>query len=70
MSIIAAMKETTALRLDVDLMNAMRQVKEADGIPITTQIEFAVRAWLTLRGVKLKSDSKRRPTSSNRSNRR
>ena len=39
-------KETTALRIDVDLLAAMRQLKEDKGIPVTTQIEMAVRDWL------------------------
>jgi len=43
-------KELTALRLDADLLAAMRRVKAREGIPITTQIEFAARKWLTARG--------------------
>jgi hypothetical protein len=56
------MKETTALRLDAELLAAMRRVKEAEGIPVTTQIEFAVRDWLRNRGVIVKSDRKRAAT--------
>lgn len=55
-------KETTALRLDVELLTAMRRVKEAEGIPVTTQIEFAVRDWLTRRGTLAKTDRKRAAT--------
>ena len=43
-------KETTAFRLNVELLEAMRQVKERDGIPVTTQVEMAVRDWLKKRG--------------------
>ena len=43
-------KKTTALRLDTVLLDAMRRVKETDGVPVTTQIEMAVREWLTKRG--------------------
>jgi hypothetical protein len=39
-------KQPTALRIDVDLMNAMRDLKDQKGIPVTTQLEMAVRAWL------------------------
>jgi hypothetical protein len=42
-------KTTTALRLDSELLQAMRQVKHAQGIPVTTQIEMAVREWLAKR---------------------
>jgi hypothetical protein len=55
-------KETTALRLDIELLTAMRRVKEAEGIPVTTQIEFAVRDWLTRRGTLAKTDRKRGAT--------
>jgi hypothetical protein len=43
-------KKTTALRLDEDLLAVMRRVKEDVGIPVTTQIEMAVREWLQRRG--------------------
>ena len=51
-------KETTALRLDTTLLETMRRVKQQDGIPVTTQIEMAVREWLEKRGA-LKADRKR-----------
>jgi hypothetical protein len=43
-------KTTTALRLDDELLEAMRTVKATEGIPVTTQIEMAVREWLARRG--------------------
>jgi hypothetical protein len=43
-------KKATALRLDEGLLEVMRRVKETEGIPVTTQIEMAVREWLTKRG--------------------
>ena len=52
-------KEATALRLNVDLLNAMRRVKNVEGIPVTTQIEMAVREWLKKRGVALNSSRRR-----------
>ena len=39
-------KTATALRIDEDLLEAMRQVKDEKGIPITVQFELAARAWL------------------------
>ena len=51
-------KELTALRLDPELLDAMRRVKKHEGIPVTTQIEMAARVWLTKRGA-LKSARKR-----------
>jgi hypothetical protein len=57
-------KIDTALRLDADLMAAMRKVKADEGIPVTTQIEKAVAAWLKRRGilVKKKTDRSREGT--------
>ena len=37
------------MRLDTELLAAMRAVKTREGIPVTTQIEFALRQWLTAR---------------------
>lgn len=56
-------KEPTALRIDVDLMQAMRDLKESKGIPVTAQIELAVRDWLKREhGVIVKADRKRAST--------
>jgi len=61
-------KELTAFRLDTDLLEALRRVKETDGIPVTTQIEKAVAEWLKRRGVVVKKKTERkRPASRRRS---
>jgi hypothetical protein len=53
-------KESTALRIDVDLLEAMRALKERDGIPVTTQIEMAVREWLKTKGIVVKKAERKR----------
>jgi hypothetical protein len=53
-------KEATALRLDRDLLHAMREYKQREGIPVTIQIEKAVTAWLSKRGVVVKKTAQRR----------
>jgi hypothetical protein len=58
-------KATTALRLNTELLDAMRQVKAAEGIPVTTQIEMAVREWLNKRGA-LGRTNRRRASGGNR----
>lgn len=55
-------KAATALRLDAALLDAMRRVKDTEGIPVTTQIEMACREWLKKRGVVVKSERKRAAT--------
>lgn len=52
-------KETTGFRLDRALLETMRSVKEHEGIPVTTQIEMAVRDWLKKRGPIVKQDRPR-----------
>lgn len=42
-----------------DVMAAMRGVKTKEGIPLSVQIDFAVRAWLKKRGVKIKPERPR-----------
>jgi hypothetical protein len=54
-------KELTALRLDAELLAAMRRVKGREGIPITTQIEFALREWLKARGALPRKQTRRDP---------
>ena len=60
-------KESTALRLDAALLETMRQVKEEQGIPVTTQIEMAVREWLAKRGVKVAKPERKRAATRKRS---
>jgi hypothetical protein len=53
-------KAATALRLDAALLDAMRTVKDTDGIPVSTQIEMACREWLRRRGVVVKKTERKR----------
>lgn len=52
----------TAIRLDQQLLEAMRQVKDTEGIPVTAQIELATREWLKRRGITVKTERKRADT--------
>jgi len=42
-----------------DVMKALRAVKAKEGIPIAVQIDFAIRAWLKRKGVKLELPGRR-----------
>ena len=53
-------KAATALRLDAALLDAMRKVKDTEGIPVTTQIEMACREWLKQRGIVVKKVERKR----------
>jgi hypothetical protein len=53
-------KEPTALRVDVALMQAMRDLRDLKGVPVTAQIEMAVREWLKREhGITVKADRSR-----------
>lgn len=39
-------KEATNVRLDPDLLDGMRRVRERVGIPVSEQIRRAIRDWL------------------------
>ena len=51
-------KELTAFRVDADIMEGLRRVKARDGVPLSVQVDRALRAWLEEKGVTLKKASK------------
>jgi hypothetical protein len=60
-------KEATALRLDAALLEAMRKVKDTEGIPVTTQLEMAALEWLKKRGIVVKKTERKRAVTRKRS---
>jgi hypothetical protein len=55
-------KDKTALRLQPGLLDALREIREREGIPVTTQIEFAIRDWLKKKGARVKPANRRAET--------
>lgn len=49
----------TTIRIAPELLEAMRSVKDTEGIPMAVQVDFAVRDWLSKRGTVVKGDRKR-----------
>jgi hypothetical protein len=47
-------------RLEQELLDALQEVKERDGLPVTEQVRRAVRAWLDEKGVTLKKTERKR----------
>lgn len=37
-------------RLDVEQLAALQAIKDREGIPLTTQVRMALRAWIDLKG--------------------
>jgi len=54
-------KKYYSFMIDPDLADALKRVKERDGIAESEQIRRAVRAWMQKRGV-MKSERKRAST--------
>jgi hypothetical protein len=44
-------KEMTAFRIEPEIMDGLRRVKDRDGVPFSVQVDRALRAWLKKRGV-------------------
>ena len=55
-------KELTAFRMAPEVMEALRGVREKEGIPVAVQIDFAIREWLKRKGVHVKPERKRAST--------
>ena len=60
-------KELMAFRLPPNLMKAMRDIKDKERIPITSQIELALEAWLKARGVNVEKTERKRAATRRRS---
>jgi hypothetical protein len=46
-------KELTAFRIEPNIMEAMRRLKDRDGVPFSVQVDRALRAWLEEKGIPL-----------------
>jgi hypothetical protein len=51
----------TNFRIDPELLEALRQIRERDGLPIAEQIRRAIRVWVEARGI-TKAERKRAGT--------
>ena len=58
-------KELTAFRIEPDIMEGLRRVKDRDGVPLSVQVDRALRAWLKQKGITLETPkSSARPAKS------
>jgi hypothetical protein len=55
-------KTASTFRLDDELLEGLRQVKEKDGIPQSEQVRRALLMWLESKGVKVKAAPRRAST--------
>jgi hypothetical protein len=54
-------------RIDEDLLQAMQEIWERDGIQVSEQIRRAIRAWLQTKGVALRRAERKRAATHKRS---
>ena len=47
----AEKRKLAVYRMEPELLDGLRLVKERDGLPITWQVRQAIRAWLDSKGV-------------------
>ena len=52
-------KTASTFRIEDELLDALRRVKDRDGIPITEQVRRALLMWLESKDVKVKAASRR-----------
>jgi hypothetical protein len=55
-------KELTAFRVEADIMEGLRRVKDRDGVPLSVQVDRALRSWLEKKKVTLRTTSKASPS--------
>jgi Arc/MetJ-type ribon-helix-helix transcriptional regulator len=59
---VSPVRRVTTFRVDEELLEAMRQLQERDGILPSEQIRRALRPWLEEKGVLTKAERKRAAT--------
>jgi len=55
---VSSLKPTT-FRLETEIMDALNQIRERDGIPVSEQVRRALKQWIDAKGGVLKPASKR-----------
>jgi hypothetical protein len=56
----------TAFRVEDAVLDGLRAVRDRDGMPVSVQVRRALRAWLELKGVKVKAKPAARRTRAGR----
>lgn len=60
MEIVLTPLKPTTFRLETEIMEALSAIRERDGVAVSEQVRRALKQWIAAKGVKLKSDRKRR----------
>ena len=49
----------TTFRLETEIMAALAEIRDRDGVPVSEQVRRALLQWIESKGVKAKADRKR-----------
>jgi hypothetical protein len=49
----------TTFRLETEIMVALAEIRDRDGMPVSEQVRRALKQWIEAKGVKMKSERKR-----------
>ena len=49
----------TTFRLETEIMDALNEIRDRDGVPVSEQVRRALKQWIEAKGVTMKSDRKR-----------
>jgi hypothetical protein len=60
-------REITNFRIDTELLDALREIRDRDGIGIAEQVRRAIRSWVESKGVKVKKTERKRAAPRRRS---
>ncbi len=55
---VTPLKPTT-FRLETEIMDALNEIRNRDGVPVSEQVRRALKQWIEAKGVKVKGLGKR-----------
>ena len=58
---VTPLKQTN-FRLEEELLEALQEIRDRDGIPVAEQVRRAIRNWVDSKGVKVRAERKRAVT--------
>ena len=59
-------KTPTNFRIDPEILEGLRAIRERDGVPVSEQARRALLAWLESKGIKVKSEKSERKRAATR----
>lgn len=52
----------TTFRLETEIMEALSEIRDRDGVPVSEQVRRALKQWIESKGVTVKAQGKRAST--------